>query len=98
MLQYLSEVEVKLKQVDERAPERIIEQRNPSLVRNTSLLSRVITMGIEHTIKSVSNPWTVITAMECIVVDLLRFLKLSEPPLAEGKSRVRWHCVSLKGA
>ena len=35
--------------------------------------------------------------MECILVDLLRFLKPSEPPLAQSKSQVRWHCVSLKG-
>ena len=56
MLQYLSEVEMKLKQDDEWAPERKIEQRNPSLVRNTSSLSRVITKGIEHTSNQSPTP------------------------------------------
>ena len=95
-LQCLHENEFRLKQngIFALGEKRTIHKR--SQAKSTSSISMMITKGTEQMMKALRSIRNIIRTISCTRTTLYQYRGLGEPPLAEGKARVRWKCVSLQ--
>lgn len=72
---------------------RPIKACEPPLGQATCDRFEITTRGINYTAEHLFSLWDVSMSIESVTRKVVRFLRLYEPPLEEGKVRVRWQFV-----